>query len=343
MQSILELTLEDLKQKLLSWGFPAFSAGQILSWVYQKTITDFSLMTDLRLDLRKKMREEFYFPDLSPQTILKSKDGTEKFLFKLEDGNLIETVSIPTEKRLTGCISSQIGCKYGCGFCASASGGFVRNLTCGEILAEALNIKKHSHGKKLTHIVFMGTGEPFDNYENVLKAIRMLNAKEAFNIGARHITISSAGVIPGIRKLAKEKLQVELSISLHAAEDSLRSSLMPINKKYPLKELLRECKNYAEETNRQVTFEYILIDGVNSGLPNARKLVKMLAGFKLSKVNIIPANFIKDLQAAPPAEKEILLFKDYLAGQGVNVTLRKPRGQDIAAACGQLRSRYEEK
>jgi 23S rRNA (adenine2503-C2)-methyltransferase len=208
------------------------------------------------------------------------------------------------------------------------------------MIEEVLYSKNKSKNKKLTHLVFMGIGEPLDNYDNVLKAIRIINSPEGLNIGARRITVSTCGIIPGIKRLSAEGLQVELSISLHAPDDETRSQIMPVNKKYPVTELIKACKDYIKKTNRQITFEYVLIKNLNSDLQNAQKLSKILRGLNC-KINLIPCNPIKELNIEPPNKLEILLFKDYLLKEGINATLRKPRGQDIEAACGQLRLRYE--
>jgi len=341
MQDIKELNPQDLESVFKAWASPGFYARQAFSWIYQKGATDFSQMSNLSLDLRRKLKEDYYIFASKIIKALHSKDGTVKFLFELKDKNLVEAVIIPAKNRNTACLSSQVGCKFSCGFCASGLTGFKRNLTSAEIIEEALYLKNHTSDRKLTHIVFMGTGEPLENYDAVLKAIRIINSSYSLNIGARRITISTCGIIPGIKRLANEDLQIELSISLHAADDKTRNSLVPINKKYPLKELISACKEYIDKTNRQITFEYILIRGINSDLQNARKLSTMLKGLKLCKVNIIPCNFIKELKVEPPKTTEILLFKNYLLRQGINVTLRKPRGQDIEGACGQLRLRHE--
>jgi len=335
------LTIKDLEEVLVSWKVETFHAQQIFSWIYKKGAQDFNQMSDLPLDLRNRLKENFLLFSLKLIQILKSQDGTKKFLFELIDGSLIEAVTIPTEKRITGCISTQVGCKFTCGFCASGLLGFKRNLSYAEIVEEALYLKNHSSDNRLTHIVFMGIGEPLDNYANVLKSIRIINSREALHIGARRITISTCGIIPGIKELIDEGLQIELSISLHAADDKTRASLMPINRKYPLKDLIEICKEYIEKTKRQITFEYVLIKGINSDLQNALNLSKRLKNLKLCKVNIIPCNTIKELNVEPPKKLEILLFRDYLLKSGIHVTLRKPRGQDIEAACGQLRLRYE--
>ena len=340
MQDIKELTLVELEEKLKVFGFPRYHAKQIISWIYKKSILDFSQMSDLPKDLRDKLREAFFVTGLKIVKQFKSSDGTRKLLFQLPDANLIEAVIIPINDRVTGCVSTQAGCKFACRFCASGLTGFKRNLTCSEIIEEVLFLEKELLPGTLRNVVFMGTGEPLDNYAQVLKAARIINSPAGFNIGARRISVSTSGVIPGIRRLATEGLQIELSVSLHAANDKLRSKLMPINKKYPLKELIAVCKEYSAETKRQVTFEYILIKGVNSSLKDAQELVKLLSGYKLAKVNLIPANSVNELKLEAPDKEGILSFKDYLVKQGVNVTLRRERGSDINAACGQLRLDY---
>jgi 23S rRNA (adenine2503-C2)-methyltransferase len=341
MQDIKELSLKELEDKLLSWGSPKYHARVIFNWIYQKGAYEFSRMSNLPAPLRKNLTDEFSILGLALVDLQVSSDGTSKFLFELADKNLVEAVNIPAARRSTGCISTQVGCKFGCNFCASALKGFKRNLTKGEILDEVLYLKNNLSAGQLTHIVFMGTGEPLDNYENVLGAIRLINSPLAFNIGARRITISTCGIIPEIKRLALENLQVELSVSLHAASDKTRSQIMPVNKKYPLEELIKCCQEYIAQTNRQITFEYILIKGFNSDASSAEKLAMLLKDLRLAKVNLIPANPIAELKIFPPAEREIILFKDKLFNSGINVTLRKERGQDIDAACGQLRLRHE--
>jgi len=343
MQDIKDLNLEELKVVLSDWRQPEFRALQIFSWIYQKGAAEFERMSDLPAALREKLKDNFRISGLKLIKRLESRDGTEKFLLELQDKDLIECVNIPTQKRVTGCISSQVGCKFACRFCASGLSGFKRNLFAGEILSQVLYLKNNSSAHDLTHIVFMGTGEPLDNYDFVLKAIRIINSKDALNIGARRITISTCGIIPGIRRLADEELQIELSISLHAADDKIRSALLPVNKKYPLKELMAACKEYIARTDRQITFEYILIKGLNSGLPEALKLSTMLRDLRLVKVNLIMANSVKELNIEPPNKLEILLFKDTLLKSGINVTIRKSRGGDIDAACGQLKLGYAKK
>lgn len=341
MRSLKELSFDELKGVLKEWGEEEFRARQIFSWLYRMAVSDFSSMTDIPLSVRKRLNANFYICGLELIKKAESCDGTEKFLLRLEDSNCIETVIIPEEKRVTGCLSSQVGCKFSCAFCASGKSGFKRNLQKSEILDEIVFIKQ-ARAKELTHIVFMGTGEPLDNYDNVLAAIRLINSPLGFNIGARRITISTAGVIPGIRRLMGEGLQVELSVSLHAANDEDRSVLMPINKVYPLKDLMSVCREYIDKTNRQVTFEYTLIHGINSDLQSAKTLSKILRGMNC-KVNLIVCNPAEGFEFYPPGKLEILIFKDYLLKSGVRVTLRKGRGKDIDAACGQLRIKYEKK
>jgi 23S rRNA (adenine2503-C2)-methyltransferase len=342
MQDIKGLSLKELEDKLISWGSPKYYAKGIFSWIYQKGAYEFSRMSNLPAPLRETLTREFSILGLKPADLQKSSDGTAKFLFELADKHLVEAVSISMSSYSTGCISSQVGCKFGCNFCASGRQGFKRNLTSGEILDEVLYLKNNASALPLTHIVFMGTGEPLDNYDHVLRAIRMINSPLAFNIGARKITISTCGIIPGIKQLQEEDLQIELSISLHAAVDKLRSQLMPVNNKYPLAALIKCCQEYTAKTNRQITFEYILIKGLNADLTAAQDLVKLLKDVRLAKINLIPANSIPELKIAPPAKAQIDSFKEYLFNSGLHVTLRREHGQDIDAACGQLRLKYAE-
>ncbi|MCM8782220.1 MAG: 23S rRNA (adenine(2503)-C(2))-methyltransferase RlmN [Candidatus Omnitrophica bacterium] len=336
MQDIKDLDLKELEAVLTKYFVPSFHAEQIFSWIYKKGSKDFDSMSNLPKGLREKLKDDFYIYSLKLISELKSKDGTEKFLFELKDKNYIESVIIPAKRRVTACISSQVGCKFACQFCASGTSAFKRNLSTGEIIEQLL-------GSNFTHIVFMGIGEPLDNYDNVLKAIRIINSPFAFNIGSRRITISTCGLIPGIKRLMEEDLQIELSISLHAPTDELRNKLLPVNKKYPLKELMSVCKEYIEKTGRQITFEYILIKGINSDLQNAKNLSKIVKDLRLCKVNLIPCNSLKEVKIEAPRRSETLLFRDALLKMGINTTLRKPRGQDIEAACGQLRLRYEKR
>ncbi len=340
MRDIKELSLQELQTVLKQWGEKDFRAKQILEWIYSKAKLDFSGMSSLSGPLRKKLEQQFFISGLSLVEALSARDGTEKLLFKTRDANFIESVIIPAEGRVSVCLSTQAGCRFACKFCASGAGGFKRNLSWQEIIDQLLHIKSRS--PKLSHVVFMGTGEPLDNYDNLLRAIRLINSSQGFAIGARRITISTCGLIPQIRKLAGEGLQIELSVSLHASSDAQRSTVMPVNKKYPLKLLLDACRDYIKQTHRQVTFEYCLIEGFNSDLQNARDLSKMLKGLNC-KVNIIAVNPIKESGARVCNKMQAIFFRDRLLKEGITATIRKSRGDDINAACGQLRLRYEKK
>ncbi|MFA5099549.1 MAG: 23S rRNA (adenine(2503)-C(2))-methyltransferase RlmN, partial [Candidatus Omnitrophota bacterium] len=250
-RNIADLGVKQLESLIVSWGMPGFHAKQIFTWIYQRGVFDFDTMSDLPLSLRQRLAAECLPGTIRLEQTRRSADRTEKFLFSLPDSGLIEAVSIPAKGRVTGCISSQVGCKFACRFCVSGKTGFKRDLTAGEMIEQALYLKHRSSSKKLTHLVFMGTGEPLDNYDNVLAAIRIMNAKHGLNIGARRITISTSGLIPQIDRLAAEGLQIELSVSLHAADDKTRSMLMPVNKRYPLKDLIAACRAYRANTGRQ--------------------------------------------------------------------------------------------
>ena len=277
---ICSLTLAELTAQLKALGEPAYRAAQVFDWIYKKHKFSWEEMSSLPKPLRLKLSTEFPFPVLVQKDLRVAADGTRKFLFQLSDGQLIETVFIPTKKRATLCISSQAGCKFGCSFCASGIGGWKRNLTTGEILAQVvLAMRACREEVDVTHIVFMGVGEPFDNYENVMKAVRLLNAPEAFQIAARRITLSTCGVVPGIRRMALEDMQIELSVSLHASNDEMRSEIMPVNRKYRLNELMNACRSYAKDTNRQVTFEYILIKDLTCTERAADELGRLLRGW----------------------------------------------------------------
>lgn len=333
---ILSLTQEELAAFLVTLGEKPFRATQIFEWIYKKGALSYEAMSSLSKDLRQKLNEHLPFPVLKELQRYVSSDGTTKFLWGLRDDEMIETVFIPTEKRTTLCISSQAGCKFGCHFCASGIGGWRRDLAAGEIVGQVLRVRAAMAPSGLTHIVFMGVGEPFDNYDNVMKAVRLLNRSEGVNIAARRITLSTCGVVAGIERFAKEGLQVELSVSLHAPDDEMRSLLMPVNKKYPLKSLMAACRHYAQKTNRQVTFEYILIKDLTSTAKAARTLAGLMKGW-LSKVNLIPYNPVKEFTYEPPSREEAFRFKADLEAQGVVCTMRTPRGRDVSAACGQLR------
>ena len=335
--NIKDLSIAELVSQLETLRQAPYRAGQIFRWLYRIGVKSFDEMTDIPADFRETLKGKFH---ISHPAMLDSRrsslDGTTKYLLKLEDDSTIETVWLPEKSRNTICLSSQVGCKYACSFCASSAVGFVRNLTQSEIADEAIFLRSKNPSSSLTNLVFMGIGEPLDNYDNVLKAIRVFNDPGAFNIGARKITVSTCGIIPGIKKLENEGLQIELSVSLHSADDAVRSKLVPINKRYPLKDLIDTCKEYTDRTNRVITFEYALMKGVNSLHEDALKLVKLLAGMKC-KVNIISYNSIKDGGYSNPSVADVKMFINTLKDKGMNVTGRKSKGDDIEAGCGQLR------
>ena len=334
---IKSLSKSELEAEIAKLGGESYRARQLFRWLYKSGADTFDEMTDIPAHLREKFKSRFH---ITHPTLLDSRrssiDRTTKYLLKLEDQNTIETVFLPEKERSTICLSSQVGCRFGCLFCASASYGFVRNLSSSEILDEVLFVKSQNPSARITNLVFMGIGEPFDNYDNVMKAIRILNDEDAFNIGARKITVSTCGITPGIKKFEEEKLQVELSISLHAANDRTRFSIVPANKKYPLKDLIDACRHYIEKTNRVITFEYVLLKNINSSSGDALKLAKLLKGIKC-KVNLIAYNQARAKGYEPPSEGDIKSFTGVLKDGGVNVTRRRSKGEDIDAGCGQLR------
>jgi 23S rRNA (adenine2503-C2)-methyltransferase len=336
-KSIKEFSLGELKMELERLGESGYRAVQVFQWVYQKGVSDFARFSNLSKDLREKLRENFSVSSLDLFGHLRAQDGTEKFLFKLKDGNFIETVLIPSGPRETLCLSSQVGCKFACVFCASGLKGFKRNLGVEEILDQIL-YAKFTLGRELTNFVFMGMGEPLDNFENVAGSIRIMNTPEGLGIAARRITVSTSGFIPGLERFKELGLQVHLSLSLHAANDGLRSRLMPISRKYPLEKVLRACEDYIQATGRKMTIEYVLIAGVNDSVQDADGLTAIAKGLK-AKVNLIPYSPCPGLDYKTPADGILASFQRKLGAGGVNVTLRRSKGQDILAACGQLAGR----
>ena len=295
-------------------------------------------MSTLSKTLREDLKEKFL---LKPHTIATkevSVDKTTKFLFTLDDGEKIETVLIPTKTRTTVCVSTQAGCKFACRFCASGVGGWNRNLSTAEIITQVLHVKEEAekHNHPLSHIVFMGIGEPMDNYENLMKAIRLINHKKGISIGARRITVSTCGVIPRILEMGQEGIQIELAISLHGYDNVSRNVLMPVNKKYPFDDLIQACKEYQKSYRRQITFEYILIKDVTCSDQAVQALKKSFKGL-LCKMNLIPYNPVSEFDHTTPSQKEMAAFRDQLKSFGVHATIRTPRGRDISGACGQLR------
>lgn len=335
MKNIKDYNLEELKQELVKLGEKPYRAEQIFSWIYKENVASFDEMTNLSVDLRDKLKQEFTLCIYKVLRKQESSDGTKKYLFDVLDENAIETVLMSYHHGYTICVSSQIGCKMGCEFCASTGVQFVRNLTSGEIVEQILAVQREEE-IKISNVVFMGIGEPFDNYENVLNAIRILNNQKGLNIGARHISISTSGVVPKIYDLANEELQCTLSISLHATTDEQRSRMMPVNKRYPIDELMKACKEYIAKTNKRISFEYALAKDNNDNLEDAKRLVKLLKGM-ICHVNLIPINPIDNGNYMKSSNENIIKFRDYLNGNGIVATIRRELGSDIEAACGQLR------
>jgi len=335
LENIKNFNLEELKEVIKSIGEKPFRAEQIFKWIYCENVTSFDEMTNLSLYLREKLKQNF---ELCIYNIVKrqeSSDGTKKYLFKLPDSNLIETVLMEYKYGKTLCISSQIGCKMGCKFCASTGIPFERNLSTGEIVEQVLSVQRDQN-IRISNIVFMGIGEPFDNYDNVISAIGILNNQKGLAIGARHISISTSGIVPRIYDLADKNIQCTLSISLHCTNDEKRSKIMPINKKYNIQELIKACKYYIEKTNRRVSFEYALAKDNNDHLQDAKELVQLLKGM-LCHVNLIPINKIQNEPFQKSDIDSVLKFRNYLNEHGIVATIRRELGADIEAACGQLR------
>lgn len=330
--------LAELEQTFKQWGAPSYRAQQIFDWIYKKNITSFEEMANVPKALREQLQQDFVLKPLTVFDKQISSDGTVKFLFTLDDDEKIETVLIPTKTRTTACISTQAGCKFGCRFCASGVGGWIRNLTAAEIVAQVLHVQKIAGdtNQPLSHIVFMGIGEPMDNYDNLMRAIRIINADEAINIAARRITVSTCGVIPRILDMGKEGIQIELAISLHGYNNESRNVLMPVNKKYPFDALIQACRQYQQSYRRQITFEYILIRHVTCSDEAAKSLAQSFKGL-LCKMNLIPYNPVSEFDHQTPTKAEIQQFKTSLERAGIHATVRAPRGRDVAAACGQLR------
>ncbi|MBU0478838.1 23S rRNA (adenine(2503)-C(2))-methyltransferase RlmN [bacterium] len=339
-RDIKDFTLEEMKKAVVEIREPGYRAGQIFFWLYKKGVCDFQKMSNLPQAFMSRLEQDYYISALSLSGKLSSSDGTEKFLFNLGDGNFIETVLICARDRKTVCLSTQVGCKFGCVFCASGHGGFIRDLSPSEIINQILFLKdKLKH--KITNYVFMGMGEPLNNCDNVLKAIMIMNSKPGMDIGARRITVSTCGVIPGIRRLTDLGLQINLSISLHAATDNLRDTLVPVNRRYPLKELIKASEHFIKKTGRILTLEYVLIKGKNDSLKDADGL-EVIARRLKAKVNLIPCSPVPGLGFQPPSKKDIDIFMSRLVQGRIKVTRRESKGKDIQAACGQLAGRLKQ-
>lgn len=335
MRNIKDYNLDELKEEFLKLGEKQYRAEQVFKWIYIDEVTSFDEMTNLSKDLREKLKLEFELHNFKILQKQESTDGTKKYLFDILDDNAIETVLMQYHHGKTICVSSQVGCKMGCKFCASTGIKFVRNLTAGEIVEQILAVQRDEN-VKISNIVFMGIGEPLDNYDNVIKAIKILNNPKGLNIGARHISISTSGLVPKIYELADQDLQCTLSISLHATNNTKRSEMMPVNNKYDIEELMKACKYYINKTNKRISFEYALAKDNNDNLEDAKELVKLLHGM-LCHVNLIPINKIENGKYVKSSNENIIRFRDYLNEKGIIATIRRELGSDIDAACGQLR------
>jgi 23S rRNA (adenine2503-C2)-methyltransferase len=335
-KSILDLNLTEAEQLLVGMGLPNYRAKQVFSWIYEKHVVQWDEMSNLPLPLRKELSSTWTIMTSQVAETLESQDGTTKLLIGLHDGRAIESVWIPEEERSTVCLSTQVGCPVGCAFCASGKHGLRRNLSSGEILEQILHIAaKIPPGQDLRNVVLMGMGEPMRNYENVMRAVRAMNAPWGFHVGARKITVSTIGDVKGIKRLAEEGLQVNLAISLHAPDEKTRRQIVPPVKVDPLAKILEAARAYFDRTGRKVTFEYVLLDGVNSSVPQARQLARLLRGFPCY-VNLIPFNAVEGTALKPPDRRAVRLFQHELQSLGVQSAIRARRGTDIAAACGQL-------
>jgi 23S rRNA (adenine2503-C2)-methyltransferase len=341
---VYDYTLEEWQDWMQSAGEAKFRAGQIFDWLYVKRVSSFDDMTNLPKRLRDKLAEQFEFVTLTEIAKQQSQDGTVKFLFELADRNAIETVIMRHNYGNSVCVTTQVGCRVGCTFCASTLGGLKRDLRPGEIIAQVVKAQKmlDDTGERVSSIVVMGIGEPFENYDATMKFLRVMTHPKGLNIGQRHITVSTSGIVPNIYRFADENTQVNLAISIHAPNDALRSKLMPVNRRYPFADLIAACKYYIEKTGRRITFEYALMGGVNDRPEHAEELAKVLSEMPLSHVNLIPVNFVAERNFVRSTRDDIFAFQRILQKHRINATIRREQGSDIAAACGQLRAKHLE-
>lgn len=339
MQNILDFSLKDLILWMEENGQSKFRAKQVFDWIYKKQKLDFSLMSNLPSNMKQKLAENFFIG--VPKVLQEYKsniDGTEKILFQYRDGNIIEAVVMKYKHGNTICISTQVGCRMGCKFCASTIGGIIRNLSPGEMIGQVIKAQE-SIGERISNVVLMGSGEPLDNFDNVIKFLYLVNSEETLTIGQRHITLSTCGIVDKIMELADLNLQITLAISLHASNDEMRKEIMPIAYKYTLKELIEACKYYYNKTNRRITFEYALVKGVNDKKDSAEELCTVLRKLPCH-VNLIPVNEIEENSFVKSNVNDINIFKNILTSFGIETTIRREMGSDINAACGQLRRNY---
>ena len=326
---------EELTEQLVSRGFPAFRAKQIRQWL-DRGVTDFEQMTNLPKDLRAVLAELYTVPGVTiARKLVSAIDGTVKYLFRLDDGETVESVLMHYKHGWSQCLSTQVGCKMGCTFCATGMGGFIRNLSAAEMVAQIEAAQKDT-GVRVSSIVLMGMGEPLDNYEQVVRFLRLLSEEGGVHIGMRHISLSTCGVVPGIYRLMEEQIPLTLSISLHAPNDAIRSRSMPVNKRWPMEELLKACRDYVDATGRRISFEYAMIDGINDSDACAEELASRLRGM-LCHVNLIPVNAVEGKNQKRSSKERIRSFMTVLEKRGINATVRRTLGSDINASCGQLR------
>ena len=338
MKHIKSMTLEELRALFKEWGQPAFRAKQVYTWLH-KGVRSYEEMSNLPKGLREQLERDWpIFPPEAVRRQESKKDGTIKYLWKLADGNCVETVLMRYHYGNTVCISTEVGCKMGCAFCASTLGGLVRKLEPYEMLDQVLFTQVDS-GLPVSHIVLMGIGEPLDNLENVLRFLKLVNSPDGMNISMRHISLSTCGLVPKIDELARHKLQISLAISLHGSNNEIRGKIMPVNKAYPIEQLLAACRRYYDATSRRIHFEYAMIDGVNDSEENARELLRRLKGLP-AHVNMIPLNHVEESPLKPSSRKAVARFQQILEEGGVTATVRRTLGSDIDASCGQLRRKY---
>jgi 23S rRNA (adenine2503-C2)-methyltransferase len=339
---VYDLTLEEWQAWIKENGESSFRAGQIFDWLYVKRVLSFEEMSNLPKGLRDKLAAQFEFVTLSEIAKYESKDGTVKFLFELSDKNAIETVIMKHSYGNSICVTTQVGCRVGCTFCASTLGGLKRDLKPGEIVAQVVIAQKmlDATQERISSIVIMGIGEPFENYEATMNFLRIMIHPKGLNIGQRHITVSTSGIVPNIYKFADENLQVNLAISIHAPNDKLRSKLMPVNRRFPFADLVEACQYYIAKTGRRITFEYALMGEVNDQPEHAEELAQVLKDMPLSHVNLIPVNFVAERDFKRTPRDDIFTFQRILERNKINATIRREQGSDIAAACGQLRAKH---
>ncbi|ERS93257.1 23S rRNA (adenine(2503)-C(2))-methyltransferase RlmN [Staphylococcus simulans] len=339
-QSIYSLRYEEMQAWLVEHGQQKFRARQIFEWLYEKRVDTIDEMTNLSKDLRALLKDNFTITTLETAVKQESRDGTIKFLFELQDGYTIETVLMRHEYGNSVCVTTQVGCRIGCTFCASTLGGLKRNLEAGEIVAQVLTVQKalDATDERVSSIVIMGIGEPFENYDEMMDFLKIVNHDNGLNIGARHITVSTSGIIPKIYDFADEEIQINFAVSLHAANDEIRSKLMPINRAYSIDKLMEAIQYYQEKTNRRITFEYGLFGGVNDQLTHARELAHLIQGLNCH-VNLIPVNHVPERNYVKTSKEDIFKFEKELKRLGINATIRRNQGSDIDAACGQLRAK----